>query len=97
MTTKLPIFVFGAALTIVGILAVVFFDGIAQLFHFISPDGIIHPSSLLELRVVLSSLGLVGLYLLFRDSTHRLLAGKDLAEEDCLPFVFDKLIEKKPM
>lgn len=27
--------------------------------------------------------------------THRLLAGEDLAEEDCLLFVFEKLIEKK--
>jgi hypothetical protein len=27
--------------------------------------------------------------------THRLLAGKKLAEEDCLPFVFEKLLEPK--
>jgi hypothetical protein len=27
--------------------------------------------------------------------THRMLGGKDFAEEDCLPFVFDKLLEKK--
>jgi NADPH-dependent glutamate synthase beta subunit-like oxidoreductase len=26
---------------------------------------------------------------------HRMLGGKDFAEEDCLPFVFEKLIEKK--
>ncbi|MCK4461848.1 MAG: glycosyltransferase family 39 protein, partial [candidate division Zixibacteria bacterium] len=88
MTTKLPIFVFGAALTIVGILAVAFFDGIAQLFHFISPDGIIHPSTLLELRVVLSSLGLVGLYLLFRDNAHRHLAGLNRVVNNMSPGAF---------
>jgi hypothetical protein len=29
--------------------------------------------------------------------THRLLAGKELAEEECLPFVFEKLLEPKAL
>jgi len=88
MTVKLPISIPGAALLIVGILAVVFFDGMARLFHSISPDGVIHPSTLLELRVVLTSLGLVGLYLLFRDSAHRRLAGLDRAVNNMSPGAF---------
>jgi hypothetical protein len=29
--------------------------------------------------------------------THRLLAGKAMAESECLPFVFEKLLESRPL
>jgi len=77
MKTRIPILVAGAGLLLVGVLAVVDFQVIASLFGFFSPDGVINPDTLLELRIVLASFGVIGLYLLFRRQVHRLLAGWD--------------------
>lgn len=63
----------GAALLLIGLTSALAFNKFVQWFFFISPDGDIGAATLLELRIVLASLGAIGFYLLFQGSIHRLL------------------------
>ena len=63
----------GAALLLIGLTAAVAFEKIAEWFFFISPDGDIGAASILELRLVMASLGVIGFYLLLKGSLHGLL------------------------
>ncbi len=78
----------GAVLLFIGLAAALAFEEIAKLFFFISPDGDIGASTLLELRIVLASLGGIGLYLLFNESAHRLLKSAHLRMHRLSTFQF---------
>ncbi|MDH4034677.1 MAG: glycosyltransferase family 39 protein, partial [candidate division Zixibacteria bacterium] len=61
----------GIVLLLIGLTSAIAFDRIARWFFFISPDGDIGDATMLELRVVLASLGVIGFYLFFRGGVHR--------------------------
>ncbi|MEW5993555.1 MAG: hypothetical protein AB1744_04075, partial [Candidatus Zixiibacteriota bacterium] len=57
---------FGLVFLALGVIALFRFDAISQSFLFLSPDGIVEPFMMLMLRLLLISLGIVGVVLLAR-------------------------------
>jgi 4-amino-4-deoxy-L-arabinose transferase-like glycosyltransferase len=58
---------------LVGIVALVWFNGIGNLFLFLSPDGVVEPFMMLMLKLLLISLGMIGLLLVFHGYAFKLL------------------------
>jgi 4-amino-4-deoxy-L-arabinose transferase-like glycosyltransferase len=63
----------GLIMLLVGIAALVWFDSIGNFFLFLSPDGVVHPFMMLMLKLLLISLGTVGLGLLLYSHVFKLL------------------------
>ncbi|MDD3733129.1 MAG: glycosyltransferase family 39 protein [candidate division Zixibacteria bacterium] len=55
----------GVILTAVGLLALLGFSLIKEKAYFLSPDGVIDPHSFLQFKICLSSLLIIGIYLIF--------------------------------
>ena len=77
MLIKICRYVCGSLLLVVGIVTIAHSGALSGMFRFLSPDGIIHPSTLLELRLLLASLAPVGLVLVFYPHLLRVLAVLD--------------------
>ncbi|MFZ5981898.1 MAG: glycosyltransferase family 39 protein [Candidatus Zixiibacteriota bacterium] len=60
----------GTFLTSVGLFAILGYSLIRDQAAIFSPDGVIDPHSFLQFQICLSSLGIIGLYLLFRPAFH---------------------------
>lgn len=71
---KIARIIFGVILIISGGLALFSFKTIEQYFLFISQDGSIVPHSLLQLRICLVTLAVVGLVLIFREYANRFIS-----------------------
>ncbi len=68
----------GLIMLLVGIAALVWFNGIGNLFLFLSPDGVVEPFMMLMLKLLLISLGPIGLLLVFHGYVLKLLLQIDL-------------------
>ena len=61
----------GIILTAVGLFAILGYSLIRDKAAVLSPDGVIDPHSFLQFQICLSSLGIIGLYLIFRPAFHK--------------------------
>jgi len=61
----------GIILTVAGLFAILGYSLIRDKAAVLSPDGVIDPHSFLQFQICLSSLGIIGLYLIFRPAFHK--------------------------
>jgi len=71
---KITRIIFGLISLIIGGLSLFSFMTIGKYFLFLSQDGSVVPHSLLQLRICLATLAVVGLYLVFREYANKLLS-----------------------
>lgn len=82
----------GAVLFLIGLLSIVAFESIGSLFLFLSQDGAVVAHSMLQLRICLAVLMVVGLVLLFPDRVRQMLATADRFIKQFSVFDFLKVV-----